>query len=84
MMSEKEIGVIIKYYSKIGVAIIKLSSVIKTGDTIALKGATTDFSQVVDSLQIDKESIQKAGAGKEVALKVKEKVRENDKVFLAK
>jgi putative protease len=83
IVSEKEIGTITKYYSKIGVAVIKLSSTIKVGDTIILRGATTDFSQTVESLQVEKESIQKAGAGKEIALKVKDKVRENDKVFLS-
>ena len=81
-MSEKEIGKITKYYSKIGVAVIELSSTIKTGDKILIRGATTDFSQTVDSLQVEKQTIQEAGAGKEVALKVNEKVRENDTVFL--
>jgi putative protease len=83
IVPDKEIGKITKYYSKIGVAVIELSSTIKTGDRISVKGATTDFSQVVESLQVEKQSIQEAGAGKEVALKVKEKVRENDIVFLS-
>ena len=59
-MAEKEIGEIFSYYSKIGVAAIKLIGVLKRGDKIHIKGHTTDFEQVVKGMQIDHKNVEKA------------------------
>ena len=77
----QEIGKIIHYFDKISVGIIKLKAVLKLGDTIHIHGAHDDFKQVVDSLQVDHKDIPFAGKGKEVGIKVVQKVRENDRVF---
>ncbi len=78
----KQIGVVTNYFDKIGVAAIKLSGELKVGDRINIKGGKeTDFEQVVESMQIQHEQVEKAGEGDEVGLKVKEKVREGYKVF---
>ncbi len=77
----KEIGKITHYFSKIGVGVIELSSALKVGDKIRFKGATTDFEQVVDSMQIEHENVEKASAGQDIGLRTAEHVRENDKVF---
>lgn len=79
---EKEIGKITHFFDKIGVAVIELTKKLKVGDTIHVKGATTDFTQKVDSMQIDRKEIEKAKAKDAIGLKVSEKVRANDKVFL--
>ncbi len=81
-MTEKEIGRVSTYFSHVGVAAIKLSDSLKVGDKIHVKGTTTDFEDVVESMQIEKESVQKAKAGNHVGMKVPEKVRPNDVVFL--
>ncbi|MEM3586869.1 MAG: hypothetical protein QXO71_06040, partial [Candidatus Jordarchaeaceae archaeon] len=54
---------------------------LSVGDTIRIVGATTDFQQKVESMQIEKVSVQKAKAGDSVGIKVKERVRPNDIVY---
>jgi putative protease len=79
---EKKVGEIAHYFGKIGVAAIKVKAEIKVGDTLHIKGHTTDFEQVVDSMQIEHESIPKAKKGDDIGIKVKDHVREGDEVFL--
>lgn len=82
-MPEKLIGKITHYFSKIGVGVIELKTgELKAGDTIHIKGETTDLTQSVDSLQIDKKPVEKIGPGESAGLKVSNHVRENDEVFL--
>jgi len=82
-MAEKEIGRISGYFSNVGVAAIKLSGNLKVGDNVHIRGNTTDFEVSVDSMQVEKESVEKAKKGDHVGIKVPEKVRPNDKVYLA-
>ena len=81
-MVEKKIGKITHYFSKIGVAVVELEDIVKVGDKIRIKGATTDFTQTVDSMQIEHEQVEEASAGQSIGLKVADKVREGDEVFL--
>ena len=81
---EKEIGVVSSYFSHVGVAAIKLSGALSVGDKIRIKGNTTDFEVDVDELQIERESVEKAKKGQHVGIKVPDKVRPNDKIFLIK
>jgi len=46
-----------------------------------IKGATTDFEQTVNSMEIDRQKIEEANAGDAIGIKVIEKVREGDKVY---
>ena len=80
-MPEKEIGKITHYFTKIGVAIIELSKPLKIGDKIHIKGATSDFTQKVDSMQIEHKEVEEAKKGQVIGLKTKEHARENDKVL---
>ena len=80
---EDEIGKITHYFSKIDVGIIKLSKgKLKVGDTIRIKGHTSDLTQEVESLQMEHESVDSISVGDEAGLKVKNPVRVKDKVFL--
>ena len=54
---------------------------LKVGDKIRIKGATSDFKQKVASMQIEHEKVEEAKAGQSIGLKVKEHVREQDKVY---
>ena len=69
------------YYAGISVAVIELKAPLAVGDRILIKGSTTDLEQVVESMQIEHENIQRAEAGQSIGLKVKERVRENDTVY---
>ncbi len=81
-MAEKEkIGEVFTYFSKIGVAGIKLTDTLNVGDTISIEGHTTNFEQTVDALQIDRETVAKAEVGQEVGIKVNDRVRPHDKVY---
>jgi putative protease len=82
--AEKPIGTVTHYFSNINVAIVKFSKPVKVGTTVTFSGATTNFSQEISSMQYDHASIDVAEKGKEVGIKVKEKVREGDSVFEAK
>ena len=81
-MAEKEIGTISTYFSNVEVAAIKLSGPLKVGDKIHVKGHTTDFETTVKSIQVDKDEVDSAKKGGHVGIKVPDKVRPNDKVFL--
>ena len=81
-MKEKLIGKITHYFGKISVAIVELSGVLKAGDKIHVKGGSTDFEQDISSMQIEHENLEKAKKGDEIGLKVDEKVREGDEVYL--
>lgn len=80
-MEEKKIGVITHYFGKISVGIIKLDAPLKVGDKIHIKGAHDDFSQSVDSIQIEHESVEEAKKGDEVGIKVIQKVHPHDEVY---
>lgn len=84
MADEKEIGRISGYFSHVGVAAIKLSSGLKVGDKVHVKGHTTDFEVKVGSMQIERSSVKAAKKGDHIGIKVPEKVRPNDAVFLVK
>jgi len=81
-MAEKEIGTISTYFSNVGVAAIKLSGKLKVGDKIHVKGHTTDFEIKVESIQIERKEVKSAKKGDHIGIKVSDKVRPNDKVFL--
>ena len=80
----EEVGRVFTYFSKAGVAGIKLSKELKIGDEIWIKGHTTDFKQRVESMQINRQSVEVAPANSEVGIKVNEKVRNNDRVYRKK
>ncbi|TXT53831.1 MAG: hypothetical protein BAJATHORv1_110023 [Candidatus Thorarchaeota archaeon] len=81
-MGEKKIGEISQYFHNISVAAIILEDELKEGDQIHIKGTTTDLVQEVKSMEIDRESVEKGTKGQEIAIKVKDRVRENDEVYL--
>ncbi len=80
-MEKTEIGEITHYYDKVGVAVVKLTAELNQGDKIAIEGSTTKFDQTADSMQIERDPIEKADAGQEVGLKVNDTVRRGDKVY---
>jgi len=76
----KKVGKVTHFYDKIGVAILELSDTLKVGDKIKFEGHDADFEQVVDSLQVNHEPVEKASAGDMVGLKTEKKVKEGTEV----
>ncbi len=84
--SEKKhfVGKITHYFDKASVAAVKLVSELKIGDRIVIIGNTTGIvHSKVDSMQINRKAVKKAGKGKEIGIKLP-RVRKNDEVYLIK
>ncbi len=85
MATEEKVGVVDGYYAKIGVAAIRLTDgALQVGDQIRIRGHTTDFTQTVESIQLEHQSIQRAERGGEVAMKVRERVRLHDQILVVR
>ncbi len=82
-MVKKEVGEIFSYFSKIGVAAIKLMSILRKGDKVHIMGHTTDFKQVIGGMQIEHKKVDKAKKGDDLGIKVKDRVRPGDKIYKA-
>jgi putative protease len=78
---EEEIGKVDKYFAHPEVAAITVTGSLKVGDTIHIKGTTTDLTQTVDSMEVKNEKIEEAKAGDDIGIKVNERVRPGDKVY---
>lgn len=81
-MAEKKIGEVVKYFSKPSVAAVKIEQgELVVGDSIKFSGHTTDFIDVIQSMEVDNKSVQKAIAGDFIGVKVSDRVRPGDEVF---
>jgi len=76
-----EVGHVAHFFSKISVAIVDLNAPLKVGDQILVKGPSTDFEQMVDSIQIEHQNVQRAESGQSIGLKVAQPVKEKDVVY---
>ncbi|MDX1534356.1 MAG: EF-Tu/IF-2/RF-3 family GTPase [Thermoplasmata archaeon] len=81
-MEQTRVGRVFKFFAQPGVAAIELTDgALQVGDTIHIQGATTDFSQEVESMQIERETVDGAQKGQSVGIKVAERVRPGDAVY---
>ncbi len=81
-MAEKKVGIITHYYDKIRVAVVKITERdLKVGDTIHIKGHTSDFTQRIESMQVEHKDVVEAKVGEAVGLRVTDHAREHDEVF---
>ena len=78
---KKLIGKITHYFGKISVAVVELTDKVSVGDTISIEGPSTNFTQKIESMQIEHKNIEKAKKGDSIGLKVKDRVREGDSVL---
>lgn len=81
-MQEKLVGKITHYYGKIKVGIVEVIDKIRVGDKIHLKGHTTDFEQVVSSLQVEHQNVTEAKKGDLIGLQLEQPVKEGDEIYL--
>ena len=81
-MEEKEIGFVSHYFTSIGVVAIKITAeVLNVGDTIHIKGHTTEVTQAVSSMQIEHNAVQQAKKGDSVGMKIDGRVRKGDIIY---
>lgn len=80
---ENVVGKVTHYFPRVRAAAIKLKVALKLGDRVRIKGHTTDFTQEITSLQIDRQSITQARRGQEIGLLVDSRVRRKDIVYRA-
>jgi hypothetical protein len=78
----ERIGVVTHFYGEPSVAVIKLETgTLRIGDTIHVQGHTSDFSQRVESLQVEHAPVAEVGPGDDFGVKVAQPVREHDVVY---
>jgi putative protease len=78
------VGKCMKYFSKIGVAEFLIENIdLHVGDKILITGTTTGaLIQHVDEIRFDLEPVQTATRGQHISIKVNERVRPNDKLYV--
>ena len=80
---EKEIGFVEHFFGHLSVAAIKITAgVLKVGDTVHIKGHTTDFTEKIETMQLDHKDVPSAKAGDDIGVKMVGKCRDHDKVYL--
>ena len=81
-MAEELIGKVVHFFNKISVAVVKLDKgKLAVGDTVKFKHGENEFEQTVDSMQIEKEAVEKIKKGQEAGMKVNEAVKEGWEVY---
>jgi selenocysteine-specific translation elongation factor len=80
-MPETEIGHVSDFFAKPVVAGITLTGTLKVGDTIHIKGHTTDIELTVESMQINNVNVTEGKAGDAIGVKVPDRVRAGDHVY---
>ena len=78
----KKVGTVTHFYNHLSVGIVRLDEEVNLGDKIHFKGHSTDFEQELSDMQFDHEFVDKGIEGQEVGIKVKEKVREGDAMYV--
>jgi putative protease len=77
---DQAIGTVTHYFSHLSVAAVTLTDTLRVGDRIHIIGHTTDLEQTVESMEVEHASVETAGPGDDVALKVSDHVREHDRI----
>ncbi len=81
-MEEVTVGNVVKFFAKPSVAAIEITAgTIKKGDRLRFVGHTTDFETQVDSMQEEHATIEEAGVGQMIGIKVPDRVRPGDRVL---
>lgn len=75
------VGEITHFFPHVNAGVIKLKKSLSIGDSIYIKGHTSDFKEKVESMQINRVSVQSAKPGDEIGILVKQRVRIGDTVY---
>ncbi len=81
-MAEKKIGEVVKFFAKPSVAAVRITEgELQVGDSVKFSGHTTEFTDVIQSMEVDNKPVQKATVGQSIGMKVSDRVRPGDEVF---
>jgi len=81
-MEKIKVGEVFHFFAKPSVAAIRITDApVKVGDTLLFQGPSTNFDQKVESMQIEKATVQEAGPGQSVGVQVRDRVRPGDLVY---
>ncbi|HPC74646.1 MAG TPA: hypothetical protein P5551_10255 [Syntrophales bacterium] len=81
-MAEEKIGEVVKFFAKPSVAAIKITAgELSVGEKIKLVGHTTNFEEVIQSMEVNNQKVEKAVVGDYIGVKVSDRVRPGDEVF---
>jgi len=69
------------YYPRVRACAVTLEAPLRVGDTVHIRGHTTDYYQRIERLELDHAAVPSAGIGSEIALQVSQRVREGDVVY---
>lgn len=79
---EERVGSIIKFFEKVSIAAVKLDfSDLAVGDTIHVKGNSTDFVQKIEIMEFDHQPVQKASRGQFTGVKLSQPAKPFDLVY---
>lgn len=80
---DKPVGKVVHYYDKLGVAIVDLDSGgLKVGDEVKFKRGEDEFSQKVESLQVEHQAVDAVKKGDSFGLKVDKPTKPGTSVYL--
>lgn len=82
MATGERVGVVVHFFDKILVAVLRVDKKVRMGDRLHFLGNHTDLELTLSSMQVDHQPVQEAAAGTEVAVKLTEPVRRGDAVYL--
>ncbi|MCS7253454.1 MAG: hypothetical protein RMK18_07140 [Armatimonadota bacterium] len=81
-LQEVLIGRVVHFFPRPSAAAIELTNgELRLGDKIRIRGHTTDFIQVVTSMQVENQPVEVGVVGQTIGVKVNERVREGDLVY---
>ncbi len=76
------VGFVMHYWDHVNAAAVRIErGQLRVGDTIHVRGHTTDYYQRIDRLELEHAPVDSAGAGHEVGVHVSQRVREGDSVY---
>lgn len=83
MDKDKLIGKVVHFYDKLGVAIVDLESGgLKKGDEVKFKRGDGEFTQKIESLQVDHEDVEAVKKGDSFGVKVDQPTKVGTEVYL--
>ena len=81
-MAEELVGTVTHYFKGPSVAVVRVTQgQIGLGDQLHFVGHTTDFTETVNSMEVEHQKVETASEGDEIAIQVIDRTREHDQVY---